>query len=628
MLKRLALGLLAAWAAAGFLQEVNAAVAGWDGRGGSDRRPALALRGRASPRPLDRCRRRRARGDARPAAPSPSPRRDDPPGSRLGAGGGRPTCCRSDDVLQIERSRRRSSSPRYAIAFRHGDPRSPRRAGPPAAGRLAVPGEAALSPLTASALLAAAALPALLGLLGRRLAAWLAAPGDGALYRAALYVMGGAVLLHLVLTLLDFAGIPWIPLLLAAIGAAALRPRLTLPAARPAAARRRPTASAGGTGRPSSSSPPSRRSRSPAGSPSATSSSTGGSRGSGSRWRAASTTPTWRGAGTGCSTPTIRTSCPSSTPWPPCWRGRFDPPAMMLETGPRLRPHPRRRAGGAAPGRGRPLHPAGGPGADRAGARRLRDRLPDGRRGRLAARPGARRRGPAPAPAAGPRGGFPARRRSPPSPPPSKIEGRAARRLPASWCSAARRIAGERRIDGGTVAAWRGWGCRSARWSSPGSGGRSTTTCFLAGQRRGRLARPRPAGGGGGAGDPPRHRRLARLPGRGLPAAAAPPPPAGRGRSPRWPPCSSPSTLYVYLSAPMSDLRYFVLSNFARLGFQLVPASLVVALVVWRDGSGPGGPPVPSAAISAASRPRPPGCRGRRRRRPWRAPGRSRRCRH
>ncbi len=32
MLKRLALGLLALWAAAGFLQEVNAAVAGWDAR--------------------------------------------------------------------------------------------------------------------------------------------------------------------------------------------------------------------------------------------------------------------------------------------------------------------------------------------------------------------------------------------------------------------------------------------------------------------------------------------------------------------------------------------------------------------------------------------------------------------
>jgi hypothetical protein len=70
------------------------------------------------------------------------------------------------------------------------------------------------------ALLAAAAFPVLLGLLGRRLAPWLAAPADGALYRATLYVLGGALVLHLVLTLLDFAGIPWNPFLLAALGAA------------------------------------------------------------------------------------------------------------------------------------------------------------------------------------------------------------------------------------------------------------------------------------------------------------------------------------------------------------------------------------------------------------------------
>jgi hypothetical protein len=74
--------------------------------------------------------------------------------------------------------------------------------------------------LNGGALLAAAALPVILGLLGGRLAAGLAAPGDGALYRATVYVLGGAVVLHLVLTLLDFAGIPWSPLLLAAIGAA------------------------------------------------------------------------------------------------------------------------------------------------------------------------------------------------------------------------------------------------------------------------------------------------------------------------------------------------------------------------------------------------------------------------
>ena len=36
MLKRLVVGLLAAWAAAGFLEEVNRAVAGWDGRGRED----------------------------------------------------------------------------------------------------------------------------------------------------------------------------------------------------------------------------------------------------------------------------------------------------------------------------------------------------------------------------------------------------------------------------------------------------------------------------------------------------------------------------------------------------------------------------------------------------------------
>jgi hypothetical protein len=70
------------------------------------------------------------------------------------------------------------------------------------------------------ALLVAAAFPVLLGLLGRRLAPWLAAPADGALYRATLYVLGGALVFHLVLTLLDFAGIPWNPFLLAALGAA------------------------------------------------------------------------------------------------------------------------------------------------------------------------------------------------------------------------------------------------------------------------------------------------------------------------------------------------------------------------------------------------------------------------
>jgi hypothetical protein len=71
--------------------------------------------------------------------------------------------------------------------------------------------------LSAAALLIAAAFLALLGLLGSRLAAGLAAPGDGALYRGMLYVLSGAVILHLLLTALDFAGVPWNPLLVAAL---------------------------------------------------------------------------------------------------------------------------------------------------------------------------------------------------------------------------------------------------------------------------------------------------------------------------------------------------------------------------------------------------------------------------
>jgi uncharacterized membrane protein YeaQ/YmgE (transglycosylase-associated protein family) len=70
-----------------------------------------------------------------------------------------------------------------------------------------------------TALLAAAVLPLLLGLLGSRLSPVLASPGDGALYRATLYVMSGALVLHLLLTLLDFAGVPWNPALLAVLGA-------------------------------------------------------------------------------------------------------------------------------------------------------------------------------------------------------------------------------------------------------------------------------------------------------------------------------------------------------------------------------------------------------------------------
>ncbi|HEY3568321.1 MAG TPA: hypothetical protein VGP73_10355, partial [Thermoanaerobaculia bacterium] len=69
-------------------------------------------------------------------------------------------------------------------------------------------------------LLVALAVLVLLGLLGGRLAAWIAAPRDGALYRATLYFLGGAVVLHVLLTLLDFAGVPWHPLLLVILGIA------------------------------------------------------------------------------------------------------------------------------------------------------------------------------------------------------------------------------------------------------------------------------------------------------------------------------------------------------------------------------------------------------------------------
>jgi hypothetical protein len=71
--------------------------------------------------------------------------------------------------------------------------------------------------LSLTALLAAAALLAALGLLGHRFSFALAAPGDGVLFRGTLYGMAGAIILHLVLTVLDFAGVPWSPLLLAAL---------------------------------------------------------------------------------------------------------------------------------------------------------------------------------------------------------------------------------------------------------------------------------------------------------------------------------------------------------------------------------------------------------------------------
>jgi hypothetical protein len=59
------------------------------------------------------------------------------------------------------------------------------------------------------ALAATLALFGLLGWLGSRFAAALAAPADGLLYRGVVYTMAGAVALHLVLTVLDFAGLRW-----------------------------------------------------------------------------------------------------------------------------------------------------------------------------------------------------------------------------------------------------------------------------------------------------------------------------------------------------------------------------------------------------------------------------------
>jgi hypothetical protein len=73
------------------------------------------------------------------------------------------------------------------------------------------------------AVAAAAALFVLLGLLGSRFASALASPADGLLYRGVIYTMTGTVALHLVLTLLDFAGVRWsLPVLAVAFLAIAI----------------------------------------------------------------------------------------------------------------------------------------------------------------------------------------------------------------------------------------------------------------------------------------------------------------------------------------------------------------------------------------------------------------------
>ncbi|MFL6194465.1 MAG: hypothetical protein ACJ75H_09860 [Thermoanaerobaculia bacterium] len=66
-------------------------------------------------------------------------------------------------------------------------------------------------------LLAALAFLTALGLLGGRLAFWLASPEDGFLYRTAIYVLAGAVVFHLIVTLLDFLGVRWSGPLLAVL---------------------------------------------------------------------------------------------------------------------------------------------------------------------------------------------------------------------------------------------------------------------------------------------------------------------------------------------------------------------------------------------------------------------------
>ncbi len=100
MLKRLVLGGLAAWAAAGFLQEVNGAVAGWDGRGRED--GGLTWRfGAREPAAL---------ADTVEAARADLPRggavafavQDDPPGNRMVAWRWAAYLLPDRDVLMID----------------------------------------------------------------------------------------------------------------------------------------------------------------------------------------------------------------------------------------------------------------------------------------------------------------------------------------------------------------------------------------------------------------------------------------------------------------------------------------------------------------------------------------------
>ena len=217
-------------------------------------------------------------------------------------------------------------------------------------------------------------------------------------------------------------------------------------------------------------------------------------------------------------------------------------------------------------------------------ARRLRDRLPDGRRRRLAARPGAHRRGAAAAPAGRTAWGTSRSASSPPSPPPRRWRGC---RSPPSWCWSSGRAApcerrGERRPALGRRSTRRsGPACRPRRWSSPGWAGRSTITSSWP-------STPAPS-------PPPRAPAIlaAVLEALQTPAwhgflwAMFLPPLLLLHRRAR--PFAVVATLQLAASTSTSISprrrrsrpALFLLSNFARLGFQLVPASLVVALVAW-----------------------------------------------
>ena len=163
---------------------------------------------------------------------------------------------------------------------------------------------------------------------------------------------------------------------------------------------------------------------------------------------------------------------------------------------------------------------------------------------------------------------------------------------------AARRIAGERRIDLRTLAAMARLGVPAALAVLPWLGRALHHHLFLAGDA-GAVSFARAPGVAAAVLETVRDTGAWH----GFLAAAFLPLPLLLVRRAR--PLAAVATLqlafdaYVYLSAPISDLRYFVLSNFARLGFQLVPASLVAALVVWRDGPDPGTEAVPEAVPMA-----------------------------